>query len=76
MEAKFQPFVDALLGPINSESPGYSGPMKHNLPGYLQIILIFINLLDIHECPGYGHNRQKRRSVTDPWLFSTLLILK
>ena len=27
--------------------------MKHNSPGYLRISLIFMNLLDIHECPGY-----------------------
>ena len=44
--------------------------MKHNSPGYLQISLIFMNLLDIHEChgnlgpmkhesPGYlGHMKQ------------------
>ena len=36
-EAKFRPFVDALLGPMNRESPGYLGPMKHKSPVYLQI---------------------------------------
>ena len=30
--------------------------MKQNSPGYLQIFLMSMNLLDIHECPGYlGH---------------------
>ena len=36
-EAKFRPFVDALLGPMNRESPGYLGPMKNKSPVYLQI---------------------------------------
>ena len=33
--------------------------MKHNSSGYLRISLIFMNLLDIHECPGYLGNMQR-----------------
>ena len=41
MKAKVRPFVDALLGPMNRESPGYLGAYE------AKITCIFANLRDI-----------------------------